>query len=71
MPSKFLNVWASCIVKTNGSELLLADKQKRILLENFGQNKTTANWVDGPEPLATNASLTHCTLREIVQFKIF
>jgi hypothetical protein len=30
-------------VKTKETELLLAEQQKPIQLENFGQNKTTAN----------------------------
>jgi hypothetical protein len=43
MGNKFRNEWENYIVKTKETELLLAEQQKPIQLENFGQNKTTAN----------------------------
>jgi hypothetical protein len=43
MLNKYQNEWASCIVKTEETELLLVDKQKHIPLEFFGQNKTSRN----------------------------
>ena len=43
MLNKFLRDWASYIVKTKETELLLVDKQEHIQLGTFGQNKTTAN----------------------------
>ena len=40
MPNKYLKEWENYIVKTEGKEFLLVDKQKPIPLEIFGQNKS-------------------------------